>query len=208
MTKTGIMLCLQKTLFTVFFRLVIVIFAKRKRMNYIDLLIAIPLVWGAFVGFKNGLIIEVASLAALLLGILGAIHFSDFTANFLVANLNITTQYINLIAFAITFVGIVILVHLLAKMIDKLVKAVALGFVNRLLGMVFGLIKYAFLISIILVIINAINRNMTFISKGKIENSILYKPLSDFAPSIFPYLDFQEIKKDIKNFRDDKSVPI
>jgi len=200
MTKIRIMLCLQKTLFTVFFRLVIVIFAKRKRMNYIDLLIAIPLVWGAFVGFKNGLIIEVASLAALLLGILGAIHFSDLTANFLVANLNITTQYINLIAFAITFVGIVILVHLLAKMIDKLVKAVALGFVNRLLGMVFGLIKYAFLISIILVIINAINRNMTFIS--------LYKPLSTFAPGIFPYLDFQEIKKDIKDFKDDKSIPI
>ena len=157
-------------------------------MNYIDLIIAIPLVWGVFVGFKNGLIIEVASLAALLLGIFGAIHFSDLTANFLVTNLNITTQYINLIAFAVTFVGIVILVHLLAKMIDKLVKAVALGFVNRLLGMVFGLIKYAFIISIILVIINAINRNNTIISKEKIENSILYKPLSAFAPSIFPYL--------------------
>jgi len=177
-------------------------------MNYIDLIIAIPLVWGVFVGFKNGLIIEVASLAALLLGIFGAIHFSDLTANFLVTSLNVTTQYLNLIAFAVTFVGIVILVHLLAKMIDKLVKAVALGFVNRLLGMVFGLIKYAFIISIILVIINAINRNKTFISEEKIENSILYKPLSDFAPSIFPYLDFQEIKKDIKDFRDDKSVPI
>ncbi|MCK4629970.1 MAG: CvpA family protein [Bacteroidales bacterium] len=177
-------------------------------MNYIDLIIAIPLVWGIFVGFKNGLIIEVASLAALLLGIFGAIHFSDLTANFLVTKLNITTQYINLIAFAVTFVGIVILVHLLAKMVDKLVKAVALGFVNRLLGMVFGLVKYAFIISIILVIINAVNRNMTFISKEKIENSILYKPLSDFAPGIFPYLDFQEIKKDIKDFKDDKGITI
>jgi len=177
-------------------------------MNYIDLIIAILLVWGIFVGFKNGLIIEVASLAALLLGIFGAIHFSDLTANFLVTSLNVTTQYINLIAFAVTFVGIVIVVHLLAKMIDKLVKAVALGFVNRLLGMVFGLIKYAFIISIILVIINAINRNVTFISKEKIENSILYKPLSSFAPGIFPYLDFQEIKKDIKDFKDDKSIPI
>ena len=177
-------------------------------MNYIDLIIAIPLVWGVFVGFKNGLIIEVASLAALLLGIFGAIHFSDLTADFLVTSLNVTTQYINLIAFAVTFVVIVILVHLLAKMIDKLVKAVALGFVNRLLGMVFGLIKYAFIISIILVIINAINRNKTFISKEKIENSILYKPLSAFAPGIFPYLNFQEIKNDFKDFKDDKGIPV
>ncbi len=177
-------------------------------MNYIDLIIAIPLVWGVFVGFKNGLIIEVASLAALLLGIFGAIHFSDLTANFLVTNLNITTQYINLIAFAVTFVGIVIVVHLLAKMIDKLVKAVALGFVNRLLGMVFGLIKYAFIISIILVIINAINRNKTFISEEKIENSILYKPLSAFAPTIFPYLNFEKIREDIEEFRKDEEIVI
>ncbi len=177
-------------------------------MNYIDLIIAIPLVWGVFVGFKNGLIIEVASLAALLLGIFGAIHFSDLTANFLVTNLNITTQYINLIAFAVTFVGIVIVVHLLAKMIDKLVKAVALGFVNRLLGMVFGLIKYAFIISIILVIINAINRNKTIISEEKIENSILYKPLSTFAPTIFPYLNFEKIREDIEEFRKNEEIVI
>lgn len=177
-------------------------------MNYLDLILAIPLVWGVFVGFKNGLIIEAASLAALVLGIFGAIHFSDLTAGFLVENLNVTTQYINLIAFAVTFVGIVILVHLLAKMVDKLVKAVALGFVNRLLGMVFGLIKYAFIISIILVIINAVNSNMTFISKEKIEKSILFKPLSDFAPGIFPYLDFQEIKKGIKDFKNEKNTPV
>lgn len=184
------------------------LFLFKKRMNYIDLIIAIPLVWGVFVGFKNGLIIEVASLAALLLGIYGAIHFSDLTANFLVANLNITTQYINLIAFAVTFVGIVIVVHLLAKMIDKLVKAVALGFVNRLLGMVFGLIKYAFLISIILVIINAINRNLNFLSDEKTESSLLYKPLSNFAPTIFPYLNFEKIREDIEEFRKDEEIVI
>ena len=177
-------------------------------MNYIDLIIAIPLVWGIFVGFKNGLIIEVASLAALLLGIFGAIHFSDLTANFLVTSLNVTTQYINLIAFAVTFVGIVIVVHLLAKMIDKLVKAVALGFVNRLLGMVFGLIKYAFIISVILVIINAINRNLNFLSDEKTESSLLYKPLSNFAPAIFPYLDFEKIRKDIEEFRKDEEIVI
>jgi len=177
-------------------------------MSYIDLILAIPLIWGVFVGFKNGLIIEIASLAALLLGIFGAIHFSDITADFLVEKLNITTQYINLIAFTVTFVGIVILVHFLAKMVDKLVKAVALGFVNRLLGMVFGLVKYAFIISIILVIINAVNRNVNFIPEEKIENSILYKPLSGFAPGIFPYLDFEEIKKDIEGFKDDKSITI
>ncbi len=42
-------------------------------MNWLDIGIAVPLVWGAYVGFKKGLVIELASLAALILGIYAAI---------------------------------------------------------------------------------------------------------------------------------------
>jgi membrane protein required for colicin V production len=45
-------------------------------MNYIDIIIGIVLIVSAISGFRKGLIVEVASLAALILGIWGAIHFS------------------------------------------------------------------------------------------------------------------------------------
>jgi len=176
-------------------------------MNYIDLILAVFLVWAAYKGFKNGLIIEVASLAALILGIFGAIKFSGFTADFLVDRFDLTTKYLSLIAFAVTFVIIIVLVHLFARILDKLVKAIALGFINRLAGIVFGVVKIAFILSIVLVILNAINRKTNFLPQEKLEKSLLYGPVFNFAPAIFNELNFEEIRENIEYLREkDKTI--
>ena len=145
-----------------------------------------------------------ASLAALILGIWGAVRFSYFTYNFLSIHFELKTQYLSLIAFAITFVIIVIFVHLIARLIEKLVEAVALGFLNRIAGLLFGIIKTAFIISVVLVIINTIDEKLPFIPEEHKNNSLLYKPLSKLAPSIFPYLKFEQLKK---NFQEKEDQP-
>lgn len=159
-------------------------------MNYLDIIIALPLLWGAYKGFTKGLIIEAASLAALLLGIYGAIKFSGITSDFLVEKCNFNSQYLHIVSFAITFILIVIAVHFIARLINKLVKAVALGFVNRLFGVIFGILKWAFIISVLLVVINKVDKKVNFISPEIKNESILYQPLSNFAPSIIPSLEF------------------
>ena len=73
-------------------------------VNYLDIFIAIPLLWFGYKGFKNGFVIEAASLAALLLGVFGAYRFSGITSEFLIQNMDIQTEYISLISFAITFI--------------------------------------------------------------------------------------------------------
>ena len=164
-------------------------------LNYFDLIISIFLLWSAYRGITRGFVIMAASLAALILGIWGAIRFSDLTAGFLLQQFEWNTRYLGLIAFAVTFAGIVILVHLLARAMDKLLKAAALGFVNRLAGLLFGVLKTALIISIILVIINGIEQWVPFIPEKHKENSLLYKPLSNLAPAIFPYLHFEDLKE-------------
>ena len=163
-------------------------------MNFIDILHLIFLAWGVIQGFQRGLVHEVAGLAALILGIFGAIHFSDFTAGLLIEHLHMQSRYINLIAFAITFIGIVIAVHFVANIVDKLVKAVALGFVNRITGMLFGVLKMALILSVILVILNTIDRKTEFLPQEKIEESFLYQPISDLAPLLFSRLQFENIE--------------
>ena len=167
-------------------------------MGILDLVFAIILAWSAYRGFSKGFILQLSTLAALILGIFGAIELSDFTADLLKDNFNIGTQYLHIIAFAVTFIIIVIGVHLLARLIEKLVQAVALGFINRVLGIVFGVAKVAFVISIILVLINKANDKYNFLPEEKVEQSLLYEPLSQFAPMIFPYLNFEDIKDDFK----------
>jgi membrane protein required for colicin V production len=170
---------------------------KAIALNYFDLIFAILLLWSAYRGITKGFLIMAASLAALVLGVWGAIRFSDFTATLLIQNLDLQSKYTALIAFAITFIAIVIGVHLLARTLDKLVKAVALSFVNKLAGLLFAVLKTAFLISIVLVILNSIDRRAPFIPREHKENSLLYSPLSKLAPVIFPYLDFEDIKSRI-----------
>ena len=58
-------------------------------MNYIDIVILLFLLYGAFRGFSKGLIIEVATLAGLILGVFIAIRYSPFTEGILKDFLNI-----------------------------------------------------------------------------------------------------------------------
>jgi len=164
-------------------------------MNVLDIIFLIPLLYALYRGFKKGLVYMAASLLALILGIVGAIKLRPVSASLLDAVFTISPQYLNAIAFAVAFVTIVIAVHIIAFLVDRLVKAVALSFVNRALGMFFGIAVTAFVISMVLWPINQVNTEREIIKPGLIEGSLLYRPLSSFAPAVFPYLKRQEWKE-------------
>lgn len=168
-------------------------------MNYIDIVLGILLILAAISGFKKGLVAEVASLAALVLGIWGAIKFSYITSEFLVENFNLQTQYLNLISFAVTFVVIVILVHIVGNTITKMMDVVMLGFVNKLAGLVFGIVKSALILSIILVVFDKIDEDVHILPEKAKDSSRMYEPIRSFAPSIFPFIDVWEIDLKDKN---------
>lgn len=163
-------------------------------MNILDLIFLIPLLFALYRGFKSGLVHMIASLVALILGILGAIQLRPVFAGMLDSLFSIAPEYLQVIAFAVAFVLIVLVVHLAAFLVEKLVKAVALNFINRLLGMAFGVLVTAFVISMILWPINQVNEERELIKPERIEGSLLYKPLSAFAPAVFPYLKKQNWK--------------
>jgi membrane protein required for colicin V production len=177
-------------------------------MNYIDIIILAIMVWSLFRGFKNGFIIELASVAALILGIWGAIRFSGFTQAKLMDFFDMQTEYIGLISFILTFIGIVILVHLLARILDKLMKAVALGLLIRLLGILFAIVKSVLILSILFVILNTIDQRAKFLPDEKINGSMLYNPISDIAPMIFPIIEGGDLRKSFDRFRKEKPAKI
>ncbi len=170
-------------------------------MNFIDIIIIVILGYGLVKGFINGLIIEVASVLALILGIWGAIKFSSFTAAKLYDTFDMSGQYVGIIAFVITFIIIVIVIHFIGLLADKLVKLAALGFLNRLLGILFGLFKSVMILSIIMVVLNAIDARKSFLPREKINNSMLYNPISDIAPAIFPIIGEGSFKQSFDRFK-------
>lgn len=157
-------------------------------MNYFDIIIIIPLIWGAFKGFKKGLIIEVASLIALFLGVWGGVKFSSISAKYLSEMFSISEKIMPLISFAVTFIVIVIAVFTLAKLLQKLIKMVALGLVNKITGAAFGVLKFALIISVILSLVNNINAEIGFIEPEMQNSSLLYNPVSKVALILIPSL--------------------
>ncbi len=163
-------------------------------MNYIDIVLGVLLVLSAISGFRKGLIVELASLAALILGIWGAIEFSYITSEFLVKNFDWKWDHLNIVSFIITFIVIVILVHIIGNTVNKLVETVMLGFVNKLAGLVFGILRGALFLSIILVVFDKIDEDVGILSKDTKAESRIYEPLRNLAPSIFPFIDFWDEK--------------
>ena len=177
-------------------------------MNVLDIIFLVPLLFALYRGFRKGLIHMIASLLALILGIVGAIKLRPLFASLLDSIFNIAPEHRNVIAFAVAFVLIVLVVHIVAFMVDKLVKAVALNLVNRLLGMAFGVVVTAFVISMILWPINQVNAEKQIIKPQHIENSLLWTPLSAFAPAVFPYLEKQDWKEYVPKKKKEKEVPV
>ncbi|WP_456462835.1 CvpA family protein [Lutibacter sp.] len=155
-------------------------------MNTFDIIIASLLVFGFIRGVLRGLFVEVASLIALILGVYGAIHFSYFVANFMVNYVSWDEKYITIISFAITFAIIVLVIGLLGKLFTKIADFASLGLLNKLFGGVFGALKIGFVLSIILLIFNKLNNTIPFISEEQTNNSILYEPVKNLAPTLFP----------------------
>ncbi len=157
-------------------------------MSIIDIVLGALLLFGLIRGAMKGLFVEVASLVALVLGVYGAIHFSGFAAEFLESKVDWNEKTINIVAFAITFVIIVLAISLAGKALTKLADFAALGIINKLAGGVFGVLKIGLILSVLLIVFNKLNNTLPFMEQEDLEESILYEPVKSLAPMIFPNL--------------------
>tara|TARA_Y100000385_G_scaffold276208_1_gene321675 strand:- start:56 stop:598 length:543 start_codon:yes stop_codon:yes gene_type:complete len=155
-------------------------------MNYLDIVLAIPLLWGLYKGISKGIVKELATLIALIAGIYGAVHFADNIHPYLKEQFSIETSFLPIVSFAITFIVIVLTIKLIGFILDKIVKAVALSVVSRLLGGVFGILKTGFILSSLLLIVNTFDYYLKLIPLEQKKQSVLYQPISNMVPSIMP----------------------
>jgi len=166
-------------------------------MNVLDIILGSLLLFGLVRGIMKGLFVEVASIVALILGVYGAIYFSDFAAAFLENRVDWDEKYINITAFAITFIVIIVVIALAGKALTKIADFASLGILNKLLGGVFGALKIGLILSIVLIIFNKMNSNIPLIEDHELEDSLLYKPVKSIAPIIFPsIIDSEESDSD------------
>ena len=169
---------------------------KPLAMSFLDIILGVLLVWGLWKGLRNGLIIELASIVALIAGIYGAIHFSYYAGDQLSLRIDWEERYINLTAFIITFILIVLAVHLLAKLLTKVASFAMLGWLNRLAGGIFGVVKVAVILGALLVFFDRVNSTSGLVKDESKEQSVLYEPLKNIGALLFDYALKEPVLRD------------
>lgn len=169
-------------------------------MSFLDIILGALLAFSLYKGFKNGLFVEVASFVSLLLGIYLAIKFSSLMKDSIAKHVSWNPVNIQITAFILTFILVVIGVYLLAKFLTGVADFAQLGLINKLGGAFFRILKTILIVSVFIALFEKINFDNTFAKKETLDKSIFYNPIKKVAAFVYPsiekwYENFKESQK-------------
>ena len=158
-------------------------------MCTLDIIILICFALTVVSGIWRGFIAQVVSLASVIAGIWLAFHFSEMVCEWLRQYLpNVSETILNIAGFVLILLVVSLLLHLVGKLILGLFKAVDLGWLNWILGIIFSLLKGALIIGLLLILFDTLNLKFELVKPETIDQSVLYAPIRDAAYKVFPYL--------------------
>lgn len=137
-------------------------------MNPFDIFIIIVLGYSIVRGLFRGLVKEVSSIIGILGGFYAAYSYYPVVAG-LLSGLITNPSYLNILSFLIIFCSVLIVISLLGLVIKYLLNVAFLGWVDRICGVGFGLIKGVLITTVLFIILT------TFLPKGAplIKKSVL-----------------------------------
>ena len=169
---------------------------KRKaKVNIIDIIIICCCIPALVHGISKGFVSQAFSLVALILGVWLSFKFSGAMSDWLLSVTEISGTLVHVISFALILLIVMLAATLAGKIVEKILKVVMLGWLNKLLGVVFALLKAALIIGLIVILIDTVNSNIPLIPAKTIDESVLFHPVKDFADFVFPYLKELVFKK-------------
>ena len=150
----------------------------------IDIAFGLIMVLAVFTGFRKGLIVGIFSFLAYIIGMAAALKLSASVAQRLAAHTETANRWLPLISFLIVFIGVIIIVHLVARIIQKAVEMVMLGWLNRLAGAILYILMYSMIFSTLLFYASS----MHVLSPETIKESQVYPYVAPFGPKVIEQL--------------------
>ena len=157
-------------------------------MNILDAIILICLIPALIQGLRKGFISQAISIVSVVVGIWASARFANLVANWVAQYITASDQVIKVVAFALILVVVFIVLGLLGRLLEKILNFAFLGWVNKLLGVLFSFLKCALVVGLVIMAFNSLNGTFHFVSEETLAESSLYPPLKDLAYKVFPYL--------------------
>lgn len=164
---------------------------------YLDIFICVLLLWALFSGWKNGFIREAFSTIGIIVGlVLAGIAYLYWGENFLSVTGSETNMVLSIVAFVLLWICVPLFFGLIANILTKAINFVMLGWANRVLGMVFSVVKFALLLSCVLNMMSRLN----ITDKAIVADSKLYAP----TVGLLPFIDEQAgVTDSLERYKDE-----
>jgi membrane protein required for colicin V production len=158
-------------------------------MSFFDIIVGGLLCYSLYKGIRNGLFVELAGFVSLILGIYIAIKFSDVLKNILSGWLHWNPYTIQIFAFIVVLIVVVIGIYWLGKVLTTLSSFAYLGWINTAGGAFFRVLKTILIISVFLTLFQKINYHNYLAKKETLDNSIFFNPVQKIAGFCFPSIE-------------------
>lgn len=169
-------------------------------MNTLDIILLIPLAYGLISGLMKGFFKEIASLLGIILGIYIARIFAIPLSQWLITWLDYSEKVLVPISYVSIFLIVAIGLNIIAFMLEKLMKFASLGWMNKLGGAAFGLLKFALILSILLNAFAMLNEHVKLLEKETLEESVLYNPVKNVTKQL-SFLSFDAVEKTVDELK-------
>jgi membrane protein required for colicin V production len=155
-------------------------------VNWLDVIVFFVLGASLIKGFQKGLFREVGEIVAFLAAIWCALALDGPMTAFLQFTFSMPLPVAYMLGFIIPLVGIYMLVSLLFGTMTRIINGLSLGWINRLSGSLFSVLKTALILSLLLNLYEVVDPGRRLIGNERAESAKIYVPLLKLAPTLFP----------------------
>ncbi len=157
-------------------------------MGAIDIVILACFLPAVVLGLKRGLVGQIVALAVVVLGIHLSLKFSGALQGYLSQMVSWDPFWTKAVSFTAIFLAVALLLGLLGKLVEKVLKIAMLGWLNRLLGMLVAVATASLVVGTLVYIVNSANQLLQFLPEEQLARSRFYTPLLNLVESVFPLL--------------------
>ena len=168
-------------------------------MIWLDIVFLVPLLWGAYSGFKKGLIAQVLGLTSLFAGVWLGVNYQEMVSPFLIEK--VQEKYLSISCFIVLFFSVIILGTITTKIIEKFANFIQLKLINKLVGLILGVLKISSFFVIAVSIIQTWDSQSIMIDQSTKENSLFFPVFNNIGNSILPNLNHNNLLDYIPNIK-------
>ena len=168
-------------------------------MIWLDIVFLVPLLWGAYSGFKKGLIAQVLGLTSLFAGVWLGVNYQEMVSPFLIEK--VQEKYLSISCFIVLFFSVIILGAITTKIMEKFANFIQLKLINKLVGLILGVLKISSFLVITVSIIQTWDPQSIMIDQSTKENSLFFPVFNNIGNSILHNLNHNNLLDHIPNIK-------